>query len=84
MAAITPSSSFYNVVGKLRSQLYTISGSSGDTLVVGMNIVNAINGLGGLITSYTQVNASPNPGQTTITFTSSAPFTNQQIEVLGN
>ena len=83
MAAVTVNSVKYNVNGSLRDQYYSISGATGDTLLVGLTGVKKINlSPGSLITA-----AVPTPttnGMTSIAFTSSAPMVAEMVQVIGN
>lgn len=83
MAEVTRNSQKYNVNGSLRDQYYNISGSSGDTLTVGMNGVRQVNFEVSTITGYSAAPGS-NPGQTIITITASAPFAAVDTQVVGN
>lgn len=85
MAAVTVTSGFprYNVAGSKRQVSYQISGNSGDTLDVGMYSVYQVIFDPGVITGYTLTAATPNAGQTRITFTATGAFTDVNVMVLG-
>jgi hypothetical protein len=85
MAAVTVHGSpYYNVAGSKKSQLYNISGNTGDTLTVGLNTVNKVTPDPGTITS-TSVAAGSVQGTSVITFTTGGgAFTTQNVEVIGN
>jgi hypothetical protein len=83
MPAVTVLSTKYNVAGNMRDQFYSISGNSGDFLVVGLNNINLTDiQIGSPITAVALV-AGPFPGSTQITFTSSGAFTASKLELLG-
>ena len=81
MAAVTVNSVKYNVNGSMRDQYYNITGSSADTLTVGLFKVWMVNSEGGAVTAYTTA-AGSIPGTTVITLTGT--FSNTDIQVLGN
>lgn len=88
MAAVTQTGSPYrHVTGDLVQRTYNISGSSGDYLDTGMQQVqfvdvqkstNNATPAASTITSFTQTQVNQ---QTRITFTSSAPMTNEIVQV---
>lgn len=79
MAEVTVNSRYYNIVGSKRSNLYNVSGSSGDVLTTGMLAIK-------------QVNVQPvatNPPTVAavggvVTFTSGGAFASVPVEVIGN
>ena len=79
MAAVTQLSARFNVVGNRRSQLYRISGGTGDTLTTGLNSIIEVN---------VEPNATNSPTVASsggvITFTSGGAYTNVGVEVIGN
>lgn len=83
MPAVTVSSTKYNVNGSMRDNYYVISGSSGDTLVVGLNNINQFDVQVGSPITNVAFAPGPFPGSTQITFTASGAFTNSRIELLG-
>lgn len=86
MAAVTVVSTLHNVTGNRRSKIFKISGSSGDTLDVGMRIVNEVLFEPGTNTptSVARTASTPAAGNTRLTFTSGGAFSNQIITVIGN
>lgn len=85
MPAVTVNTRKYNVSGSVREQLLDITGSSGDTLDVGlMNVHSVVFEPGtNTPTDVTLTPATPAVGQTRITFTSGGTFTNQRCIVKG-
>lgn len=81
LTSVTPP--VYNVIGKLRQQLYSFTGVNGDTFVVGLNTIKKISFDRSTVLSMT---AAPGPGQgqNTITIASSGAYTTITTEVLGN
>lgn len=84
MAAVTVNNHYWNVSGSLKDRHYNIGGASGDTLVVGMYNVRQVTVEPSTITGYSVAAATPTQGQSTITFTASAPFTGVDIAVIGS
>lgn len=90
MAVIVPATQNFNVIGRYRQNMYTgVTCSSGDTFVVGMNEVRQI--ITDPPTTSTDLvwaiaNATPGPGQCTLTVTASAPVTAPGInmQIIGN
>lgn len=83
MAAVTILSTKYNVNGNMRDQYYSISGNTGDTLVVGLNNINQADvQLGSTITAMAFA-TGPFPGSTQITFTASGAFTASKLQLMG-
>jgi hypothetical protein len=82
MPAVTITRRKFNVAGSMRDNFYSVTGASGDTLVVGMNTVRRVD-LNAPLTGYTLA-AGPIPASTLITFTASGAFTAADIEVIGN
>ncbi len=85
MAAVTTNGRpYYNIAGSLRQQMYNITGSTGQTLDVGLTSVLKVNtDAPAVITAYTVTAATPTTGMSRITFTG-GPFTAVNVEVLGN
>jgi hypothetical protein len=83
MPAVTVTSTKYNVNGSMRDQYYTITGNSGDFLVVGLNNINLADVQVGSPITGVAMAAGPFPGSTQITFTSSGAFTASKLELLG-
>lgn len=80
MAAVTVNSVYYNVVGSKRSQLYSVTGTSGDTLTTGLYSVKGVN-VQPVATNPPTITFTGNP--VVITFTSGGVFTAVPIEVIG-
>lgn len=83
MPAVTVNSVKYNVAGSMRDQFYSITGSSGDTLVIGLNTVNMVEVQNGNPITSIAVAPGPFPGSSQLTFTSSGAFGPAKIEVKG-
>lgn len=84
MAAVTQSGTPYplfNVSGKLRDNYYQITGVTTNTLDVGLITVLQVVIDPSTITAYAVT--SLGNGQSRITFTSSGPFTNVNVQVIG-
>lgn len=81
MAAVTVNSAKYTVMGNMRSTFYNITGNTGDTLTVGMNVVRMVDSEGSVVTAYTT--AAAGNGQTTITLTGTLG-SNTDLQVTGN
>ena len=80
MAAVTINSKYYNVIGSRRQNLYNVSGTSGDTLTVGLNNVEQVN-VNPAATTAT-VAAGTVPGTSVITLTGT--ISGARVEVIGN
>ena len=83
MPAVTVNSAKYNVSGSMRDQYYSITGASGDTLVVGLNVINIVDVQNGNPITSIAIAAGPFPGSTQLTFTSSGAFGPAKIAVRG-
>ena len=81
MAAVTVNSLKRNVSGSLREFFYNLTGTTGDTLTVGLNTVNMVNSEGGAITAYS-VAAGTIPGTSIITLTGT--ISAMDLQVIGN
>jgi hypothetical protein len=79
MPAVTVNSRKHNVIGSLRQHLFNVTGTTGDTLTVGMRNVKIVNTEGPI--TYT-VAAGGVPGTSVITLTGTLSGTD--IEVIGN
>ncbi len=83
MAAVTiVGSPVYNVVGSRRSQLYRVTGTTTNTLDIGLRTINEINVEPTATNPPTVTFAAQGQG-TRITFTSGGAFTNVGLEVIG-
>lgn len=88
--AFSYTSARYNVIGKLRQNLYAgVAFSSGDTFTVGLNsIVQAVLDEVAASTNvtYTVANSTPAPGQSQITFnTNGGPAVSGiNLQLIGN
>jgi hypothetical protein len=85
MAAVTITSTKRNVAGSVRQTTFDISGTSGDTLDVGLANVTGvfIEPATNSPTSLTRTASTPVSGMTRLTFTSGGAFTNVRILVQG-
>ena len=79
MAAVTVNTLYVNVIGSRRQMLFNVTGTTGDTLVTGLNTVQQVNPQPSGTNDPSAISASGG----TLTFTSGGAFT-VNVEVIGN
>jgi hypothetical protein len=70
----------FNVIGKLRHQLYNVTGGTGNTLTTGLNSIIQVN----VQTVGTNPPTTVANSGGVVTFTSGGTFTAMNVEVIGN
>ena len=80
MAAVTVNSKYFNVAGSRRQNLYNVTGTSGDTLTVGLINVNQVN----VQPAATTATVAAGTVQGTSIITLTGTISGAQVEVIGN